>query len=344
METLSKLHRKTAGTCACVIFLMLGQFTVFGYVHAASNNGQDGRGWFSRNDSVSATKDKSEMQGEFMHQNDNRSYILYTPELYDPDKSAALVVALHGAHGNARNTIERTDFNDIADREGFLVLYPEGISRNWNDGRSTNTSKADDVGFINSLIDLIAKQRNINHKRIYVTGLSNGGIMTQRLACESPDRFAAFAAVIANLPLELEAACNSSHPVPIMIINGKDDGLMPWAGGEIRKGRFLGKGGGGAILSAEKTAQFWAGKNQCNNKPESIKLPDIDPGDGTRIEKISYAQCKNSSEVILYAVDGGGHTWPGSKIKPATRLSGKVSQDMNASEVIWKFFSQHLSR
>lgn len=304
---------------------------------AASDDQHQSR-WFSRDDST--TTNIGAEYGELRHQGKDRTYLLYTPKSYNGDKPAALVMVLHGGRGNAKKTVERTGFNEVADREGFLVAYPEGISNNWNDGRSTISSKADDVGFITSLIDHIAKQRNIDDKRVYVTGLSNGGTMTQRLACESPDRFAAFAAVIANMPSDLEAICKSKYPVPIMIINGKDDKLMPWAGGEIKKGRFS-KSGGGAILSAEKTTQFWVNKNQCHDNFEQIKLPDKDPDDGTRIEMFKYAGCKNGTEVILYAVDGGGHTWPGSKIKPAARISGKVSQDMNASEVIWGFFDQN---
>jgi polyhydroxybutyrate depolymerase len=324
------LNRKPVIALGLVASLLLQS------VVSCSNFAEAGYG-----DSESAAESKGAEYGKFRYQNENRTYLLYTPGSYNKDRPAALIVALHGAHGDAKKTAARTDFNEIADREGFLVLYPEGISHHWNDGRSTTPSKADDVGFITSLIDHIAKQRNIDSKRVYVTGLSNGGIMTQRLACEAPDRFAAFAAVIANMPLELEAVCKTSPPVPIMLINGKADPLMPWVGGEIKQGRFLGSGGGGAILSAEKTARFWADKDRCSKSFEHENLPDRDPNDGTRIEKFIYTGCKDGTEVILFGVEGGGHTWPGSKIKPFARISGKVSQDMNASEVMWVFFKRH---
>jgi len=317
--------------------LLLLQVVIFNACEASGEKQE--RRWFSRNDSKSTSDTKDAEYGEFRYQGNDRTYLLYTPDSYKGDKAAALVVVLHGGHGDAKVALERTGFNEIADREGFLVLYPEGIGKYWNDGRSTVPGKADDVGFITTLIDHVAKQKNIDSRRVYVTGSSNGGLMTQRLACEAPDRFAAFAAVIANFPVELEPVCKSKHHASMMIINGKDDVLMPWAGGEIKKGRFV-KGGGGAILSAEETAQFWAKKNQCDNKYDHIKLPDKDPSDDTRIEKFKYLGCKNGTEVILYAVDGGGHTWPGSKTR-TLRISGKVSQDMNASEVIWEFFDRH---
>lgn len=278
--------------------------------------------------------------GELLFQDVKRSYLLYTPESYNAQKQSPLIVVLHGGHGNAGKTADRTGFKPLAERDGFLVLYPEAAEKHWNDGRKTTASKIDDVAFIGALIDHVAKQRHVDKQKVYVTGLSNGGMMAQRLACESPERFAAFASVIANLPVSMKAVCKPGEPVAMMLINGTDDPLMPYDGGEIRKGRRIGLGG--TVVSVQDTVKFWADNNHCQDNGDATMLPDKDPDDGTRIEKTRFTGCENGSELVFYSVKGGGHTWPGSNMKPGLRrISGNVSREMDASEVIWGFFQQH---
>ena len=278
--------------------------------------------------------------GKLRFQNVDRNYLLYTPASYNEKKPSPLIVVLHGGHGDAGKTADTTGFKPVADEEGFLVLYPEAVDKHWNDGRKTTASNTDDVAFIGVLIDHVAKQRHIDIQRVYVTGLSNGGMMTQRLACESPQRFAAFASVIANLPVSMKAVCKPGQPVAIMLINGTDDPLMPYAGGEIKKGRRIGLGG--TVVSVRETVRFWADNNHCQGNGDTTNLPDKDPNDDTRINKTHFTDCYSGSEVVFYSIEGGGHTWPGSNIKPRLRrISGNVSRDMNASEVVWDFFQQH---
>lgn len=277
---------------------------------------------------------------QFRFQNVDRNYLLYSPASYSEQTPSALIVVLHGGHGDAGKTADRTGFKPLADQEGFLVLYPEAAEKHWNDGRKTTASNIDDVAFINALIDHVAKQRQIDKQRVYVTGLSNGGMMTQRLACESPQRFSAFASVIANLPVSMKAVCKPGQPVSMMLINGTDDPLMPYAGGEIRKGRRIGLGG--TVVSVQETVRFWADNSHCQGSGDVANLPDKDTSDDTRINKTRFTDCYRGSEVVFYSVEGGGHTWPGSNIKPLLRrISGNVSRDMNASEVIWNFFQRH---
>jgi len=298
---------------------------------------------FSGCKSLQASSDVTgQQEGELSFQGIDRNYIIYTPQLYSATKAAPLIVVLHGGHGDAKKSFKRTGFDSIADKEGFIAIYPEAVGNNWNDGRKVTASEVDDVAYINALIDHISSQRNIDSKRVYVTGLSSGGMMTQRLACESPQRFAAFASVIANIPVSLQAVCKPKQAVALMMINGSADPLMPPAGGEIKKGRWI--GAGGTVISTQQTAQFWSDTNQCKGSRSVSKLPDKDPADGTRIEKTEYTGCRQGGEVVLYTVEGGGHTWPGSKSKPFFRISGKTSYDMKASEVIWEFFNQHLSK
>jgi polyhydroxybutyrate depolymerase len=254
-----------------------------------------------------------------------------------------MVVVLHGGHGDAGKTADKTGFKPLADREGFLLLYPEAVEKHWNDGRKTTASDVSDVAFIGALVDHVTTIRHVDKKRVYVTGLSNGGMMTQRLACETPERYAAFASVIANMPLSMKSACKPGMPVAIMLINGTEDPLMPYNGGEIKKGRRVGMGG--TVISVDETVSFWAENNHCKSDGNKTILPDKDPDDETRIEKTAFTECKDGSELVFYSVKGGGHAWPGSESKPfMRRISGNVSNDMMASEVIWEFFQRQVGR
>ena len=292
-------------------------------------------------ESLQAAPDVTGQQKGVLHyQQHNRNYILYTPVTYSATKPTPLIVVLHGGHGDAKKAFERTDFYRLADREGFIVVYPEAVASYWNDGRNTTASEVDDVAYISALVDHIGRQRNVDSERIYVTGLSNGGMMTQRLACESSQKFAAFASVIANIPVSLQAVCHPKNPVAFMMINGSADPLMPPSGGEIKKSRFMGVGG--TVLSTQQTVKFWAEVNHCDDNRTVTKLPDRDPADGTRIERIQYTGCRQNGEVVLYNIEGGGHAWPGSKPRPfLQRFTGKTSNDMKASEAIWDFFKKH---
>jgi len=276
---------------------------------------------------------------KFRQGNTDRDYLLYTPRSYSSDSPAALVVVLHGGHGDAERVAEQTGFMPIADREGFLVVYPEAHDDHWNDGRSTTVSEFDDVAYITAVVDDIAAKRAVDPARVFVAGISNGGMMTQRLACDATEKFAAFASVVANLPVGRKSVCEPSRPVSIMLINGTADPLMPYRGGEIKKGRRAGQGG--TVLSAPETAEFWATVSGCSVSSASTKLPDKDTKDGSTVNKTQFGQCKGGTSVVFYSIDGGGHAWPGSPVKPrATRLTGKMNNDVSASDLIWGFFTR----
>ena len=287
-----------------------------------------------------ATENNPGMQWvDFRQGNTERNYLLYTPKSYSSDNKAALVVVLHGGHGDAERAAEQTGFMPVADREGFLIVYPEAYDDHWNDGRSTTVSEFDDVAYITAVVDDVADKRAVDRARIFVAGISNGGMMTQRLACDATEKFAAFASVVANLPAGRKSVCVPSRPVSIMLINGTADPLMPYGGGEIKKGRRAGQGG--TVLSAPETAEFWAAASGCSASGESTKLPDKDTRDGSTINQTRFGECKGGTSVIFYSIDGGGHAWPGSPVKPRmTRLTGKMSNDIVASDLIWEFFAR----
>ena len=270
-----------------------------------------------------------------------RTYSVHVGSSYDPGKPTPLVIVLHGGGGTGKGMVRLTDFNALADRENFIVVYPDGFEKHWNDGRGvqwqSHIENTDDVGFISALIDRLSAELNIDAKRVYVTGISNGGMMSHRLGCELPQKIAAIAPVASNIPVNQASVWSPSRPVPVLIINGTEDPLERWEGGEISLGRQT----FGVVLSVADTVEFWVEKNGCTSSPVVTQLPDKDPADGTTVGTEVYGGCEGGAEVVLYAIEGGGHTWPGGPQYLPEAIIGKTSREFNASEVIWHFFKDH---
>lgn len=271
-----------------------------------------------------------------------RSYLLYLPRPYRNSAAAPLVVALHGGGGTGEKVNKLLRLNSLADQYGFVVAYPDAVDHHWNDGRGVKKYRShreniDDVGFISEMIDNISGDFSIDHKRVYVTGASNGAMMSLRLGCELADKITAIAPVIGSMPENLVAGCAPTKPMPLMMINGTDDPLVPWEGGYVHVYRKkLGK-----IISVRQTIDFWVTRNGCSPDPQISMAPDTDPDDGTRVQKSVYGQCADGADVVLYEIQGGGHTWPGGYQYLPEFLIGKTSRDLNATETIWNFFNAH---
>ncbi|HPO86033.1 MAG TPA: PHB depolymerase family esterase [Candidatus Hydrogenedentes bacterium] len=279
---------------------------------------------------------KEVSHGAIEHDGLKRTFRFVLPTNTAHGKSLPLVLVLHGGFGTGEKMAKLSGFDILARREGFIVVYPDGVNRHWNDGRGQH-SDADDVGFIRKLIDHFIGRFGADPTRVYVTGASNGGMMALRLACELSDKIAAVAPVIASMPEPLIGMCRPTHPMPVLIMNGEQDPLVPWNGGEVRfQRRKLGK-----VVSTPNTVSFWVRYNGCQSEPRVEFLPDLSPGDGTRIRVERYDGGREGSEVVLYAVEGGGHTWPGGPSYLPKWLIGKTSRDIQASEVIWDFFKKH---
>lgn len=275
-----------------------------------------------------------------------RTYLMHIPLSFDKTKQIPLLIALHGGGGSGEAMVALTlgGFNVLSEREGFIVAYPDGIENHWNDGRGlsryrTQRENIDDVGFISVLIDHLIKKYNIDKKRIYITGMSNGAMMSYRLACELTDKIAAIAPVAGNIPKNLFPRCLPTRSISVLAINGVNDPLMPYEGGDITGPLGIKKLG--KVLSTSETIKFWVNHNQCSSTPIITLELDKDPRDGTRVRKEVYGQGKDGTEVILYAIEGGGHTWPSGYQYLNERIIGKTSKDINANEVIWKFFQMH---
>jgi polyhydroxybutyrate depolymerase len=281
-------------------------------------------------------------EGTLRHDGRDRRYLLYrSPSLVLTSGKVPLLLALHGRGGDAKSMEYLTayGFNALADRDGFLVVYPEGERRRWNDGRKvkdvTGEEKGiDDVGFLVALIDRIIENLPVDPARVFITGMSNGGFMSHRLAVERPDRIAGAAAVGAAVPEILLLLSRPKVPVPVLMIGGTDDPLVPWEGGTVGRRAFR----RGEILSGEESARFWAARNRCAAEPEVTLLPDPDPGDSMRVKRFLFRPGKGGADVALYAVEGGGHTWPGGWQYLNRFLIGKTCRDFDACDEIWEFF------
>jgi len=262
-----------------------------------------------------------------------RTYCLHIPPSYDKAVAVPLVIALHGVGGTGKGMNKLTGFNDVSDKEGFIAVYPDGIMKMWKcDGR---LNKQSDLQFISSLIDNISTVLNIDRNRVYATGMSNGGFMCIYLASNLSDKIAAIAPVGATMT---DYQYNNFSPpvsVPVLIMDGTEDPLVHWEGGEIT---LFSRMKVGKAKSVEDTVKFWVNHNHCSQKPSVRYLEDKAPKDGTKVRCEIYAGGTNGSQVILYAIEGGGHTWPGGLQYMSEDKIGKTCRDINGSQVIWEFF------
>jgi polyhydroxybutyrate depolymerase len=267
-----------------------------------------------------------------------RNFIVYLPSGYNNSGKMPLIFAIHGGSGTPEGMINIANFKTIADRDKVVLVYPEGVQKNWNDGRPTapNQLGINDVGFFNQMCDYMINNYSVDAKKIYATGISNGGFMSTRLGCELSNRIAAIAVNAATIEATTIAPnCKPNRPVPALYIHGTTDPLVPFLGGQITAGGTA----GGTILSHFQVIEKWVALNGCNSTPTITDLPDI-ANDGTTIKQRVYSGGTNGSEVVSYVITNGGHTWPQGYQYLNEAIIGKTSQDMNACEVIWTFFKR----
>jgi polyhydroxybutyrate depolymerase len=282
----------------------------------------------------------------FTHDGRSRDYILEVPD--GLSLPAPTVFVLHGGTRSASKIRRSTDFHDQGEISGFVTVYPEGIGGHWHDAREAaqiigkqGGKGADDVGFLTTLAGRLTAEGVADPRRIYVTGSSNGGMMSFRLACEAADVFAAFAPVIASLPEKAEHSCKPVRPVPLLMINGTDDKLIPWEGGRVAP---MTAGQRGRVLPVMKSMEMFHKLNGCA-KAESQDAHV--PGDPYTIPLFitRYAGCGGGSELGLYRFDGMGHRWPESA-RPWyggiwDDIVGPAPTRFPAAEHIWAFFARH---
>lgn len=245
---------------------------------------------------------------------------------------APVIISLHGRLGTAARQMTFADFKPIADRDKVIIVCPQGIERSWNDGRGTpaNSRGVNDVKFIDELITYIIGTYHADPSRIYVTGMSNGGFMTSRLACELNKRIAAVAVVAASMDQDM--GYQPTQPMPVMYIQGTKDPVVPFTGGQM-------KGAGGNIYSHEDVLKKWAEIDKCDSKPVVTNLPAL-VNDGTSVQKVEYWGA-NGIKVVGFTIIDGGHTWPGGTQYLPKFMIGPLSKNLNACDEIWKFFKEN---
>ncbi|MEA2162213.1 MAG: polyhydroxybutyrate depolymerase [Thermoanaerobaculia bacterium] len=256
-----------------------------------------------------------------------RQYFLYVPKSYDRAKASPLVISMHGAAGWPAQQRELSEWNRLADSEGFLVVYPAGIEgtgpRIWHVERGGGLGI--DVRFIADLIDKVATEYNIDRTRIYANGISNGGGMSFVLSCRLSDRIAAVGLVAAAQTLPW-SWCTDPRPVPMIAFHGTADPQVPYRGGVswVAPKPFPDI----SVWTAK-----WARRIRCQPKAiESRVAPDV--------MRLEYTHCADDAAVILYTIEDGGHTWPGGGPLPEWGL-GRTTHSIDASAVMWAFFRAH---
>ena len=266
-----------------------------------------------------------------------RSYVLHLPPQYKPEKPTPVVLVFHGAATNAHFIIHFSGMNKKADEAGFIAVYPNGTGLantllTWNSGGLTHRGadeRPDDVKFVERLLDDLTNVVNVDPKRVYATGHSNGAMMCYRLAVELSSRIAAIAPVGGTMGIDLP---KSQQPMPVIHFHGTLDKLVPWNGPIAGTPEFL------IFKSVGDTVRIWATVNGCPEEPIIEDMPD-NADDGTTVIRRRYGPGREDTEVVLYAIEGGGHTWPGEK-SPVAFL-GKSTFDVSANDLIWQFFESH---
>lgn len=273
--------------------------------------------------------------GQLMFAGQARTFLLHVPPAHDGRRPLPLVVLLHGGLGTGAQLEGSALMSPIADREGFVAVYPDGESRTWNAGRCCGPAveqNVDDVGFVAALLDHLEAELCLDRRRVYATGMSNGAMLAHRLGCELSERLAAIAPVSGA---NVTDRCTPGRPVPVLMIHGTADRHVPWEGG-------LGCGLAAVpFASVPDTVAGWVTRNGCAPAAPSLVL---EQGDG-RCEL--QAACPSAAPVILCTIAGGGHSWPGGDPKrldlPGCAQAGEGGQSRTflASEQIWAFFRQH---
>ncbi len=268
-----------------------------------------------------------------------RSYVAFVPKGLPPN--APLLVAFHGTgmNGELMRAYTGYEFDKLADSKKFIVVYPSGYGRHWNDCRKdakypARTQNIDDVGFVRAIINRFRKSNDIDPRRIFAMGYSNGGHMTYRLISELPGQIKAIASVAANFPAPGNNVCPPIRgPIPTLTITGTKDPLDPYNGGNV----IVAGESYGQVLSSPDTAAYFAKLNNNTAPPQVKRLPHRADSASTSVSVKSYAM-PGKAPVTEYTVDNGGHVIP-NPVFQAPALLGPTTRDLDAPPVIWDFFA-----
>jgi len=250
-----------------------------------------------------------------------RQYIVYIPENYNHSIPTPILFAFHGFGGSNNFIMNSAEFNEIADQENFIVVYPQGslilnLLAHWNVGGFTQISNTDDVAFVDYLISSLSEMYNINLDRVYATGMSNGGFMSFLLACQLSNKIAAIASVTGSMTTQTLNECDPQREVPILQIHGTNDPVVPYNG--IQEWN----------TPIDNVLDYWVLNNHCSPNPDVNDLVDINNDNGITVQEIIYDNGLNGSMVKHFKVNGGTHVW-------------FQNEDIDSSALIWEFFSNY---
>ncbi len=258
----------------------------------------------TENEQVTPNAPTGKMIKELTVNGITREYIIYVPENYNVTTAFPLLLSFHGLTSNMEFNYSYTNFDELAERENFIVVHPNGISNTWTVSANDDT----DIDFIVSLLNQLEEDYNIESNRIYSTGMSMGGFFSFSLACRISDRIAAVASVTGSMYQPAINNCSPVKPMPILQIHGTEDGVAQYS-------------------SVAGLLDFWTTHNNTDALPIISNIPDSDTGDGSTVERYEYLNGDNDVEVQHLKITGGGHEWPG--------FQGNM--DINASEEVWSF-------
>lgn len=259
-----------------------------------------------------------------VHDGLDRDYHIYIPESYDGTTSVPLLFVFHGYGGNARDLMRWGDMRSVADTAGFILIVPQGYkdhrgSPHWNVGSWTIGSTVDDIGFIEKIINRTSDEFNLDLKRVYSYGHSNGGYFSFELACQLGNKIAAIGSIGGTMSTESYDSCEPSHNTSVITVHGTSDPIVYYTGGRPYNSK-----------SQVETLRYWVDFNNTNISPEIIEVPDSDKNDGSQVELYKYDGGTNGTSVHHFKVINGGHSWPG-------RYG---NMDIIATSEIWKFVSK----
>ncbi|MEL6183328.1 MAG: immunoglobulin-like domain-containing protein [Myxococcota bacterium] len=241
-----------------------------------------------------------------------RQYLLTVPASYSGDEAVPLLFNFHGLGGNARQQLDDSGLSDVAEREGFILVTPQGVDGVWTVTGFPIGNGADDFGFITALIEELAEGYVLDRDRVYATGMSQGGFLSFDLACRFSETFAAIAPVSGVMTPAMTQTCAPARPVPVMQTHGTDDAQI-------------------AYTDAQSAVQWWVQFNGVNPTPMSTPLPDTFPDNGTTVDRLVYANDETGVDVVHLRIEGGGHVWPGSD----------GDSDIDFAQAIWTFLSRY---
>ncbi|MBL8850639.1 MAG: prolyl oligopeptidase family serine peptidase [Planctomycetaceae bacterium] len=272
------------------------------------------------------------------HAKHDRTYRLHLPAGLHAGEAVPLVIALHGLSMDGESMEALTGLSEVADEKGFIAVYPDGLGRMWRFWERHELGQrvrsefgyVDEVGFIEALIDSLISEGLVDGRRVYVTGLSNGAYMTNRLASSLSDRIAAVAPVAGTMSPAI-SNLDAPRPMPFLYIHGTDDRIVGFDGVDSFTGIK-------SSLDANELVAWWCDHNGCRKNVTGRPLPDT-VEDGCRVMQTVF-ESEQGAPVVFYEVTDGGHTWPGGDFQPE-RLLGPVCRDFKASELMWEFFSHY---